>query len=186
MGKIDIIEELVKAIIKKIDHAPSERGYVANNFGQIHCREQFLWFDLADGTIEISNAPQGCVLSSYEERLIVKAINTPIIDNDLEVIDEEALDVIKAAWADGRATEARDIAYRLADEILEHAMSENIEWDANEITEIAPSFDTLDPKSKTFVADATAMINDSVDENLAMTANDIGSLVEMWLYDQID
>lgn len=186
MKKLNNTEDLAKAVIEKVDHEPSERAHTANNFGQTHSRERYLWFDLASGTVELCHAPQGCVMSSYEERLIVKAIDTPVIESDLENIDEDTLDAMRVAWAEDRASEARVIAHRLADEILEYAMSENVEWDADTITEIAPDFEKLDPRSESFIADAAAMINASVDENLATTVEDIGYLVEQWLDAQND
>ncbi|WFS63991.1 hypothetical protein LF599_07455 [Pseudodesulfovibrio thermohalotolerans] len=183
-----IAEELVKAIVEKINHEPGDRAYAGNNYGQIHFHEQYLYFNLADGTVELLSAPQGCVPGNCDEHFHVACVNDPVIESDLDEIDSEDLEEMKEAWADDRDGKARDIAWRIGKEVCEYALCNNECWDAESITEIAPDFDSLDPASPTFVDDAAAMINAAVEfrHELANTAENIGGLVEDWINDKID
>lgn len=187
--KTDIIAEyMVKAIVEKINHEPSDRAYVGNNYGQIHFHEQYLYFDLADGTVELLSAPQGCVPGNCDEHFHVKCVNDPVIEEDLAKIDSNDLEEMKEAWADDRDGKARDIAWRIGKEVCEYAMYNNDCWDADKITDIDSDFDNLDPTSPTFVDDASDMINAAVElmPDLANTVENIGGMIEDWINDKID
>ncbi|MGE4424061.1 MAG: hypothetical protein AB7D39_17315 [Pseudodesulfovibrio sp.] len=183
-----VAEDLAKAIVEKINHEPSDRAYAGNNYGQIYFHEQYLYFDLADGTVELLSAPQGCVPGNCDEHFHVKCVNDPVIEEDLAEIDSDDLEEMKEAWLDDRDGEARDIAWRIGKEVCEYAMYNNDCWDADKITDISSGFDNLDPTSTTFVDDASNMINAAVElmPGLANTVENIGGMIEDWINDKID
>ncbi|WP_207262403.1 hypothetical protein [Desulfovibrio sp. Huiquan2017] len=183
-----VAEELVKAIVEKINHEISDRAFASNNYGQICFHEQYLYFNLASGTVSLSSSPQGCVPGNCDEHFHVACVNDPVIESDLEEIDSDDLEEMKEAWDDDRDGKARDIAWRIGKEVCENALYNNECWDAESITDIAHDFDSLDPASPNFVEDAAAMINAAVEllPGLANTAESIGGLVEDWINDKID
>lgn len=183
-----IAEELVKAIVEKINHEPGDRAYAGNNYGQIYSHEQYLYFNLEEGTVSLLSAPQGNVPGNCDEHFNVPCVNDPVIESDLDEIDSDDLEEMAEAWADGRDGEARDIAWRVGKEVCEYALYDNECWDADEITEIAPDFDSLDPASPDFVDAAAAMINAATAHlsGLANTAKSIGCMIESWIDEKID